>query len=203
MHILYSLFLRSELMELYRLIIPKDDAWKLVDALGNTDAAHFIDLNKNEQPFNLPYQQRLKVCDEAERRVLYLISKCREYRIKLFKPKSIEVFEAKVAQLSEDMHKADHLLFDAIEQDVADKEAFVAQMAKQIDDMQNDINKMDDFKRVLDFVREMLPFINNLVPKGKQASSINDDQRLNQLSEYLIDERDRFDEIQFVAGTIR
>lgn len=45
----------------------------------------------------LPYQQRIKVCDETERRVQYLISKCKEYRIQLFKPKSIEVFEAKVA----------------------------------------------------------------------------------------------------------
>lgn len=38
MHTHYSPFLRSELMELYRLIIPKDDAWKVVDSLGNTDA---------------------------------------------------------------------------------------------------------------------------------------------------------------------
>jgi V-type H+-transporting ATPase subunit a len=124
-------------MELYRLIIPKDDAWRIVEALGNTDAAHFVDLNKNEQPFMLPYQQRIKVCDDTERKVHYLISKCTEYRIQLFKPKSIEVFEAKVADLSEDMRKASHLLFDAIEQDVADKEAFVCQMAKQIDDMQS------------------------------------------------------------------
>lgn len=62
---------------------------------------------------------------------------------------------------------------------------------------------MDDYRRVLDFVREMLPFINNLVPKDKRSESINDDMRMSQLSEYLIDERDRFDEIQFVAGTIR
>jgi vacuolar-type H+-ATPase subunit I/STV1 len=51
----YSHHARSELMELYRVIIPKDDAWKVVEALGNTDAAHFVDLNKNEQPFMLPY----------------------------------------------------------------------------------------------------------------------------------------------------
>jgi len=56
-------------MELYRVIIPKDDAWKVVEALGNTEAAHFIDLNKNEQPFMLPYAQRIKFCDETERKV--------------------------------------------------------------------------------------------------------------------------------------
>lgn len=95
----YSHHARSELMELYRIIIPKDDAWKVVEALGNTEAAHFIDLNKNEQPFMLPYAQRIKICDETERKVSYLINKCKEYRIKLFKPKSLDVFEAKVQDL--------------------------------------------------------------------------------------------------------
>jgi len=80
-------------MELYRVIIPKDDAWKIVEALGNTETAHFIDLNKNEQPFMLPYAQRIKICDETERKVSYLINKCGEYRIKLFKPKSLDVYE--------------------------------------------------------------------------------------------------------------
>lgn len=117
-------------MELYRLIIPKDDAWRIVEALGNTDAVHFVDLNKNEQPFMLPYQQRIRICDETERKINYLISKCKEYRIQLFYPNSIEVFESRVADLSEEMRKANHLLFDAIEQDVAGKEAFVFQMAK-------------------------------------------------------------------------
>lgn len=56
-------------MELYRVTIPKDDAWKVVEALGHTNAAHWVDLNKNEQPFNLPYAQRIKLCDDVERKV--------------------------------------------------------------------------------------------------------------------------------------
>jgi hypothetical protein len=38
-------------MELYRLIIPKDDAWKVIERLGFIEAAHFVDLNKDEQPY--------------------------------------------------------------------------------------------------------------------------------------------------------
>ncbi len=37
---------RSEKMELYRLTIPKDDAWKVIESLGNKNVAHFVDLNK-------------------------------------------------------------------------------------------------------------------------------------------------------------
>ena len=102
-------------MELYRVTIPKDDAWKVVEALGNTEATHFIDLNKNEQPFNLPYAQRIKLCDETERKILYLISKCNEHRIRIYKPQSAELFAQKIRQIEEHKHKASHLLFDAIE----------------------------------------------------------------------------------------
>ena len=53
--------------------IPKDDSWRVIESLGNLDLAHFIDLNKNEQPFGLPYATRVKLCDETERRIQYLI----------------------------------------------------------------------------------------------------------------------------------
>jgi hypothetical protein len=53
--------------------IPKDDAWRVVESIGNNSFAHFIDLNKNEQVFNLPYAFRIKMCDDTERRIQYLI----------------------------------------------------------------------------------------------------------------------------------
>jgi hypothetical protein len=56
-------------MELYRITVPKDDAWRVIESLGNLDLAHFIDLNKNENAFNLPYATRVKLCDETERRI--------------------------------------------------------------------------------------------------------------------------------------
>lgn len=68
-------------MELYRVIVPKDEAWMVTEALGKIDAAHFVDLNKNEQAYDLPYQTRIKLCDDAERRINYLLAKCSEYRI--------------------------------------------------------------------------------------------------------------------------
>lgn len=75
-------------MELYRVIFPKDDAWKIAESFGNINSAHFVDLNRDEQPFNLPYCTRIKLCDDAGKRVDYLIAKCEEYRIKINKPAS-------------------------------------------------------------------------------------------------------------------
>lgn len=76
-------------MELYRVTIPKDDSYRVMEALGNIGKAHLVDLNKQEQIFNLPYAQRIKMCEETERRLVYLINKCKEMRIKIHRPRSI------------------------------------------------------------------------------------------------------------------
>ena len=56
-------------MTLYQIAIPKDDAWDVMNLLGNLNVAHFINLNKGEQPFNLPYANQIKRCEETERKL--------------------------------------------------------------------------------------------------------------------------------------
>ena len=46
---------RSEDMEMYQVTMNKDDAWFAMNELGNLGVIHFIDLNKMEQSFHLPY----------------------------------------------------------------------------------------------------------------------------------------------------
>jgi len=58
--------------------------------------------------------------------------------------------------VEDDKKKASHLLFDAIEADVHDKEEFVQRMVKQIADMTNDINKLDDYINVLGYVNTIV-----------------------------------------------
>jgi hypothetical protein len=41
-----------------------------MNQLGVLDVAHFLNLNKGEQPFNLPYANQIKRCEETERRLL-------------------------------------------------------------------------------------------------------------------------------------
>ena len=56
-------------MELYQLTIPKDDAWYIINEMGTNCNVHFVDLNKGEQSFALPYASQLKRCDETLRRI--------------------------------------------------------------------------------------------------------------------------------------
>jgi hypothetical protein len=40
---------------MYQVTMPKDDAWFIMNELGNLGSVHFVDLNKGEQSFGLPY----------------------------------------------------------------------------------------------------------------------------------------------------
>jgi len=42
-------------MDLYEVSIQKDDSWEAMNELGGLNSVHFLDLNKGEQVFNLPY----------------------------------------------------------------------------------------------------------------------------------------------------
>mgnify|MGYP006097406975 CR=1 FL=1 len=50
-------------MHLHKISVSKDQAWKSVRSLGDTKSAHFININKDALPFNLPYFSQLKRCD--------------------------------------------------------------------------------------------------------------------------------------------
>lgn len=62
--------MRSEDMFLYKFIVSKDNAYEVIHTLGHTKSAHFIDMNKHEQPFKLPYTDMVKRCEETERRLM-------------------------------------------------------------------------------------------------------------------------------------
>ena len=74
--------------------------------------------------------------------------------------------------------------------------------------MQTDINKMDDYKRVLNFVRQMVPQLGNAKPVvNRMNSDVNSFNSINGGSSpgQLIDEASHpmLGEIQFISGTIK
>ncbi|KAL4510304.1 hypothetical protein ABPG72_008194 [Tetrahymena utriculariae] len=57
-------FFRSEEMELYCLLIPRENSYNLVSSLGNKDLFHFIDAEPHTPQFSRLYSKQTKRCDE-------------------------------------------------------------------------------------------------------------------------------------------
>jgi hypothetical protein len=147
-------------MELYRISIPKDDVWRVVEQIGLSNFAHFIDLNKEEKAFQLPYAFRIKMCDDTERRIAFLLQKSIELKVACTRPKNIETQTLYADIMAKNRQIASELLFDSIEKDIQQKEQFVLSQSRMITEMQNAINKKVDLCWVLTFVAKQSNALN-------------------------------------------
>jgi hypothetical protein len=46
--------------------------WEVINQFAKDGKAHFLDLNEEESPMNLPYTNAIKECEYAEKRLNYL-----------------------------------------------------------------------------------------------------------------------------------
>ena len=60
---------RSEDVEMYKLTLHKDNDWQILNELGKLNQLHFIDLNKDEAPYNQRYTANIKVADLMLRKI--------------------------------------------------------------------------------------------------------------------------------------
>lgn len=191
-------------MNLYQLTVPKDDSWEVMDRLGLLNVAHFLNLNKSEQPFNLPYVSQIRRCEETERRLLHILHECRQMRVKVTKPRSQTEFLEQLKEISDQRRKAMSMLFEEIEQEVLQKERFVTDQMEKLREMQENFVTMLDYQKVLEKVAIVLPQIGAGQARQSFHGGINVDHEETKSLERmpLMGSMDDGVKITHIAGTI-
>ena len=85
-----------------------------MNEFGDVGKAHFIDLNKEESPYNLPYTSQIKTCEEAERKLAFLLDQCKKNFISVSPPENIEGFLLQLKKIKDTKRKALNLLLEEI-----------------------------------------------------------------------------------------
>lgn len=140
---------RSEDMSLYEISIPKDNAWDIMNTLGNLDALHFIDLNTQEQPFNLTFAGWVKRCDDALRKISLIKEECGRLNVDLKKPRDASSFLENIQAVYRNRKRSCSLYFEEIEAEINKKETFVSQQIDILKKMHEDLNHLIQYKTVL------------------------------------------------------
>ena len=148
---------RSEIMRLYQLNVPKDDAWNVMNEFGDVGKAQFIDLNKDESPYNLPYTAQIKSCEETERKLSYLLEQCKKNYIAVSQPENIEGFLYQLKRIKDNKRKAINLLLEEIQRDIAQQEAFIQEQNGRMKDAESSLNNLKDCLAVLKVAKDMIP----------------------------------------------
>jgi V-type H+-transporting ATPase subunit a len=188
---------RSEDMSLYEISVPKDNAWDIMNALGKLNALHFVDLNSNEQPFNLTFANWVKRCDDTLRRIDFIKNECSRLNVDLQKPANPKLFLENLASVYRNRKKSSSLYFEEIEKEVETKESFVAQQTEILRKMHEDLNHLVQYKTVLSKAASV---IGGGKLMGDKSMSLDQSQEEGDVHESLVDMGQIT--IGHIAGTI-
>lgn len=94
----------------------------------------------------MPYAQQIKKCEEAERKLAYILQRCKNLKVDTKKPKDINTFLQCMSALKKDVGTADSMLFEAVEKDIAEKEKFVTTQTESLKELEYNYNTLQDFE---------------------------------------------------------
>lgn len=167
---------RSEDMDLYEITIPKDNAWEIMNKLGDIGIMHFINLNKDEQVFNLTFAPFIKRCEETEKRISFIEQECVRHNVPMTKPKSVQEFLNTINNMQSRIKKAGNMFFESIEEEIKQKEKFVQEQTRKGKEIHDSFNLLFEYKTVLKKAEKILNFqARGLVPEQAALGSLNDD----------------------------
>jgi V-type H+-transporting ATPase subunit a len=193
---------RSEDMDLYEITIPKDNAWEIMNKLGDIGAMHFINLNKEEQVFNLTFAPFIKRCEETEKRISFIEQECKRHHVEMKKPSSVQDFLNNINDMQSQMKKAGNMFFESIEEDIKIKEKFVQEQTRKGKEIHDSFNLLFEYKTVLTKAENILQFRGRGVISEQAAiGSLNDEANDAEREELLANAAANIT-VGHIAGTI-
>lgn len=150
-------------MKLYSLQVPKDDAWSVMNEIGDIGFSQFIDLNREEAPHSLSFTRQVKQCEEAERKLAYLQDQCKRHIVTITPPDNIDGFMFHLNRIKDNKRKAIHLLLDEIMKEISQQDKFVQDQNVRLKESENALINVKDCYQVLRVAQKMIPQLNQQV----------------------------------------
>ena len=166
-------------MRLYQLTVSKDNAWDVMNEFGEDGSVQFLDLNRDEQPFNLPYTTQVKQCEESQRKRAYLEQSCAKNYVKVIPPKVIDQYLSAIQQYKEKENKAQQLLIEGINKEISDQEKFVKDQNAKLKVASDEYLELQDELESLNVAKEMIPEIQGRYAENRGDIEENNEEMLN------------------------
>jgi len=136
--------------------MTKDSTYESIKQLGRLSMVSFVDLNINEQVYDLPYAKEVNRCNETLRSIENILQECERLNIPLKSPSSINEYYMAQNGLSQVMKVAEHRLFDVIEEDVQKYDEFLSSQTKSLRGIKNDYDLLQDYHEALHTAAQLL-----------------------------------------------
>lgn len=144
----YHLF-RSEEMNFYSLAMTRENAWTILNELGEISCLQFIDQQPNVPIYTRPFSNFIRRCDETRIKLDYI-----EEQIKIFgKPikrcKDYDGFLKKLRNQLNSRERAGKAYFDEIEHDIQEKHEYLLSQIANFENITHKMNHLLEYRSVL------------------------------------------------------
>jgi len=127
--------LRSEKMGFYNLIMPKESAIDILDALGSVTLLQFIDPEGGESNFKRNYTLWVRRCEELSVKIGLIYREMKKYGKEIIKTEDYKGFLEYMNKEMRDKKVSHMVYFDQIEQEIEEKLNYMNDQIKKFDEI--------------------------------------------------------------------
>jgi V-type H+-transporting ATPase subunit a len=136
--------------------MTKDTCYESMKALGRLETVSFIDLNTDEQVYELPFATEVKRCSETLRRIGIIQQECERLRVPLKQPSTINEYYMAKDGLTNMYQVAEHKLYDSIEEEVQEYEQFLNSQTKSLKEININYEQLKDYYQAVKSAYEVI-----------------------------------------------
>lgn len=137
--------------------IPRDNAVEFMDQLGrNTEGVEFIDLHKGELEGKKNYYEKVKVCDEIDKKLSNIEKVCERYRKVIIKYTDYKTFFEDLDNEERMKRNERKDFFDYVRSEVTKDDEKLSELINSYDTISESLEYVKDKKAVYDKISQLI-----------------------------------------------
>ena len=144
-----SKLFRSEEMNFYSLAMPRENAWDILNDLGEISCLQFIDQNPNVATYTRPFANFVRRCDEIKVRIDYIEEQMGIFGKPIKRCNDLDYFLKNMRSFLGSREKAEKNYFEELEQEVIEKSEYLNSQINNFETITQKKNDLLEFRSVL------------------------------------------------------
>lgn len=144
-----SKLFRSEEMNYYSLAMPRENAWDILNDLGEISSLQFIDQHPNVAFFTRPFANFIRRCEEMKLKLDFIEEKMNLFGNSIKKCEDYEAFLKHMHNILSKRDKAQNTYFEELEVEVLEKHDYLNNQISNFDNITQKLNTLLEYRSVL------------------------------------------------------
>ena len=144
-----SQLFRSEEMKYYSLAMPRENAWDILNELGEISCLQFIDQQPGVAIYTRPFANFIHRCEDVRLKLAYIEEQMGLFNQPIRKCDDYKTFLRNMRNFLSSRGKAENTYFEELEAEISEKHDFLVNQISNFDSYTQKKNNLLEFRSVL------------------------------------------------------